>query len=31
MIIWGGLNGSTYFNDTFSYTPGKVMFLYQKL
>jgi len=31
MIVWGGVSGSTYFNDTFSYAPGKVMFLYQKL
>ena len=31
MIIWGGDNGGgNYFNDTWSYTPGKVMFLYQK-
>ena len=30
IIVWGGCNGS-YFNDTFSLTPGKVMFLYQKL
>jgi len=33
MIVWGGsggLGGITYFNDTWSYTPGKVMFLYQR-
>jgi hypothetical protein len=29
MIVWGG-SGSSYFNDTWSYTPGKVMFLYQR-
>ena len=28
MIIWGGLN-TGYQNDTWSYTPGKTMFLYQ--
>ena len=27
MIVWGGTNGS-YLSDTFSYTPGRVMFLY---
>jgi N-acetylneuraminic acid mutarotase len=26
MIVWGG----SAFNDTWSYTPGKVMFLYQR-
>jgi hypothetical protein len=30
MIVWGGYNDSSYFNDTFTYTPGRVMFLYQK-
>jgi hypothetical protein len=35
MIIWGGTNwnsstGTQYFNDTWSYTPGKMMILYQK-
>jgi hypothetical protein len=30
MIIWGGAYIS-YFNDTWFYTPGKVMFLFQKL
>ena len=29
MIVWGGTDGGN-FNDTFSYTPGRVMFLYQK-
>jgi hypothetical protein len=29
MIVWGG-NGGSYLNDTWSYTPGKVMFLYQR-
>jgi hypothetical protein len=31
MIIWGGFNGSRYLNDTWSYTPGRVMVLYEKL
>ena len=33
MIVWGGWSNSsttTYFNDTWSYSPGKVLFLYQK-
>ena len=30
MIVWGGLCNTTVFNDTFSYNPGQVMFLYQK-
>ena len=31
MIVWGGNDkASEYFNDTWSYKPGKVMFLYQK-
>ena len=31
MIVWGGFgNGSTYFGDTFSYTPSRVLFLYQR-
>jgi N-acetylneuraminic acid mutarotase len=30
MIVWGGYNGSIYLNDTFSYTPGRVMVLYQR-
>jgi N-acetylneuraminic acid mutarotase len=29
MLIWGGYNNGN-FNDTWSYTPGKVMYLYQK-
>ncbi len=33
MIIWGGTTpgGTTYLNDMWSYSPSKVMFLYQKL
>jgi hypothetical protein len=30
MIVWGGYDGSTYANDTLSYTPGRVLFLYQR-
>jgi hypothetical protein len=30
MIVWGGYDGS-YFNDTWLYSPGKAVFLYQKL
>jgi N-acetylneuraminic acid mutarotase len=32
MIVWGGFNynGNFYFNDTFSYTPGRVLYLYQR-
>jgi hypothetical protein len=31
MIIWGGYGGTLpYFNDTFSYTPGRSLFLYQR-
>jgi len=30
MIVWGGQNGVGSFSDTFSYTPGRVMFLYQR-
>ena len=29
MIVWGGF-GSGYLNDTFSYTLGRMMFLYQR-
>jgi hypothetical protein len=29
MIVWGGVGGG-YFNDTFSYTPGRVLYLYQR-
>jgi N-acetylneuraminic acid mutarotase len=29
MIVWGGIGGS-YLNDTFSYTPGRVLYLYQR-
>ena len=31
MIVWGGSgDGSTYFGDTLSYTPGRVLYLYQR-
>ena len=30
MLIWGGYNGSNSFNDTFSYTPQRIMYLYQR-
>jgi N-acetylneuraminic acid mutarotase len=30
MILWGGFNGTSYFNDIFSYTPGRVLYLYQR-
>ena len=30
MIVWGGYNGSSYLNDTWSYTPSQTMYLYQK-
>jgi hypothetical protein len=30
MIVWGGRTFSSYLNDIWSYTPGKVMFLYQR-
>ena len=30
MIIWGGINIVSYFNDTFTYTPGRVLYLYQR-
>ena len=29
MIILGGI-GSSYFNDTFSYTPSRLLYLYQR-
>jgi len=29
MIVWGGYNGGSYLNDTWAYTPGKTLFLYQ--
>jgi hypothetical protein len=29
MLVWGGYAGD-YFTDTWSYTPGKAMFVYQK-
>jgi hypothetical protein len=29
MIIWGGFSGPL-LNDTWSYTPGRVMYLYQR-
>jgi N-acetylneuraminic acid mutarotase len=31
MFVWGGYgNDGSYFNDTFSYTPGRALFLYQR-
>jgi len=30
MIIFGGQNFSSKFNDAWSYTPGRVMYLYQR-
>ena len=31
MIVWGGFgNGSTYLGDTFSYTPSRLLYLYQR-
>jgi N-acetylneuraminic acid mutarotase len=30
MIIFGGYNGSSSFNDTFSYTPSRNLYLYQR-
>jgi hypothetical protein len=31
MIVFGGFAaGPFFFNDTFSYTPGRVMYLYQR-
>ena len=30
MIVWGGTNGSDYFHDTFSYTPTRALYLYQR-
>jgi N-acetylneuraminic acid mutarotase len=31
MIVWGGVDASlSYLNDTFSYTPGRVLYLYQR-
>ena len=30
MIVWGGVGGGSYFNDTFSYSPGRIMHLYQR-
>ena len=30
MIVWGGFGNGVHFNDTWSYTPGKTMYLYQK-
>lgn len=29
MIVWGGFNGS-YLNDTYSYTPSRLLYLYQR-
>ena len=30
MIVWGGSVGASDLNDTWFYTPGGVMFLYQR-
>jgi N-acetylneuraminic acid mutarotase len=30
MIIWGGSDYTVYYNDTYSYTPPRVLYLYQK-
>jgi N-acetylneuraminic acid mutarotase len=30
MIVWGGYGGSGSFNDTYSYTPRRVLYLYQR-
>jgi N-acetylneuraminic acid mutarotase len=30
MILWGGAGSSGNFNDTFSYTPTRILFLYQR-
>src|SRR5205814_678772 len=30
MIVWSGYRNGRSFNDTWSYTPGRVMFLYLK-
>jgi N-acetylneuraminic acid mutarotase len=29
MIVWGGYNGTSYLNDTFSYSPSRILYLYQ--
>jgi len=31
LLVWGGYNGNSYVNDTFSYTPSRALYLYQKL
>jgi hypothetical protein len=31
MIVWGGANGSGYYNDTFIYRPARALYLYQRL
>jgi hypothetical protein len=30
MLVWGGSSPADLLNDTFSYTPGRVLFLYQR-
>jgi N-acetylneuraminic acid mutarotase len=30
MLVWGGHNGISAFNDTFSYTPTRILYLYQR-
>jgi hypothetical protein len=30
MIVWGGV-GNDFFNDTFSCSPGRVLYLYQRM
>jgi N-acetylneuraminic acid mutarotase len=30
MLLWGGLSGSTYYKDTWLYTPGRFEYLYLK-
>ena len=30
MIIWGGIGINARLNDTYSYTPDRVLYLYQK-
>ena len=29
LLVWGGA-GTGYYNETFSYTPGRVLHLYQR-
>jgi hypothetical protein len=30
MVLWGGIGGGGVYNDTFSFTPGRVLYLYQR-